>query len=128
MKVIKPGPDRDTPRGVLGGSEISQATAGAHNIYMAVFRVPAGTRSRAHYHENCESALYMMAGSIRIKWGDRLQQEITVEPGDLLYVPPRETHIVENVSDTEPAEYVVARDSPHEDAVIVPWAEDAPGG
>jgi hypothetical protein len=30
------------------------------------------------------------------------------------------------VSDTEPAEYVVARDSPHEDAVIVPWAE-APG-
>ncbi len=37
----------------------------------------------------------------------------------MLYVPPRITHIVENVSDTEPAEYVVARDSPHEDAVVV---------
>jgi hypothetical protein len=27
------------------------------------------------------------------------------------------------MSSTEPAEYVVARDSPHEDAVVVPWAE-----
>ena len=46
-----------------------------------------------------------------------------LEPRDLVYVPPRETHVLENVSDTEPAEYVVARDSPLEDAVIVPWAE-----
>jgi uncharacterized RmlC-like cupin family protein len=47
-----------------------------------------------------------------------------VEPGDLLYVPPRETHVLENPSDVEPADYVVARDSPLEDAVIVPWAAD----
>jgi hypothetical protein len=33
--------------------------------------------------------------------------------------------VLENVSDTEPAEYVVARDSPQEDAVIVPWADSA---
>ena len=55
-------------------------------------------------------------------WGDHLEQEVTLEPRDLVYVPPRETHVLENVSDTEPAEYVVARDSPHEDAVVVPWA------
>ena len=53
-----------------------------------------------------------------------LEQELTLEPRDLIYVPPRETHILVNLSDTEPAEYVVARDSPHEDAVVVPWAED----
>ena len=41
----------------------------------------------------------------------------------MLYVPPRETHTVQNVSDTEPAEYVVARDSPTEDSVEVPWAD-----
>ena len=33
MKVVKPGPDRDVPRGVVGGSEISQASTGAANIY-----------------------------------------------------------------------------------------------
>jgi uncharacterized RmlC-like cupin family protein len=124
MKVIKPGPDRETPRGIVGGAEISQATAGASNIYMGRFRVPAGTRSRPHYHENCESVLYMLTGAVRIRWGDRLEQQLEVEPGDMLYVPPRVTHVVENVSDSEPADYVVARDSPHEDAVIVPWAAE----
>jgi uncharacterized RmlC-like cupin family protein len=123
MKVIKPGPDHDVPRGVLGGSEISQVTAGARNIYMAVFRVPPGAQSRPHYHENCESAVYMLTGSLRVRWGDRLEQEILLEPRDLVYVPPKETHVLENVSSTEPAEYVVARDSPHEDAVVVPWAD-----
>jgi uncharacterized RmlC-like cupin family protein len=123
MKVVKPGADRDVPRGVVGGSEVSQATTGAQNIYMAVFRVPPGAQSRPHYHANCESAVYMLSGSLRVKWGDRLEQELMLEPRDLVYVPPRETHVLENVSDAEPAEYVVARDSPLEDAVIVPWAE-----
>jgi uncharacterized RmlC-like cupin family protein len=124
MRVVKPGPDHDVPRGVVGGAEISQVTAGAANIYMGVFRVPPGARSRAHYHDNCESAVYMVSGALRVKWGDHLEQELELEPGDLVYVPPRETHVLENASDTEPAEYVVARDSPHEDAVVVPWAEE----
>jgi uncharacterized RmlC-like cupin family protein len=126
MRVVKPGPDHETPRGVVGGAEISQTTAGAHNIYMGRFRVPPGTTSRPHYHDGCESAVYMLAGSMRIRWGDRLEQELVVEPGDLLYVPPRETHVLENPSDSEPADYVVARDSPLEDAVVVPWAADEP--
>ena len=124
MKVVKPsGEERDVPRGVVGGAEISQATTGAHNIYMGVFRVPAGARSRPHYHDNCESALYMLSGSIEIRWGDQLEQSLVVESGDMLYVPPRETHTVRNLSDDEPAEYIVARDSPTEDSVEVPWAE-----
>jgi uncharacterized RmlC-like cupin family protein len=122
MKVVKPGPDRELPRGVVGGSEVSEATAGATGLYMAVFRVPPGARSRPHYHEHCESACYMVSGRMRIRWGDRLEQEIELEPRDLLYVPPNETHVLENLSDTEPAEYVVSRNSATEDSVEVPWA------
>ncbi len=123
MKVVKPeSQERATPRGVVGGSEISQATTGATNIYMGVFRVPAAARSRPHYHANCESALYMLSGSIEILWGDHLEERVVVEPGDMLYVPPRQTHIVRNRSEDEPADYVVARDSPTEDSVEVPWA------
>lgn len=124
MRLVRPGPEREVPRGVVGGAEISQATADAHNIYMGRFRVPAGAQSRPHYHEGCESALYMLTGSVRIRWGDQLEQELVVAPGDMLYVPPRVTHVVENLSDREPADYVVARDSPQEDAVIVPWAQE----
>jgi uncharacterized RmlC-like cupin family protein len=126
MKVVKPGGEREVPRGVVGGAEISQATTGAHNIYMGVFRVPPGARSRPHYHAECESAVYMLSGSLRVRWGDRLEEEVVLEPRDLVYVPPRETHVLENVSDAEPAEYVVARDAPTEDSVEVPWA-DLPG-
>lgn len=122
MKVVKPGADREVPRGVVGGAEISQATAGAHNIYMGVFRVPGGARSRPHYHANCESAVYMLRGELEVKWGDTLEESVKIGPGDMVYVPPRETHILENLSDTDPAEYVVARDAPTEDSVEVPWA------
>jgi uncharacterized RmlC-like cupin family protein len=124
MRVVKPGPDRQTPRGIVGGAEISQATVGAANLYMGRLRVPAGARSRPHYHDGCESALYLLSGSIRIVWGDKLQESLVLEAGDMLYVPPRVTHIVENLSAAEPADYVVARDSPQEDAVVVPWAEE----
>ncbi len=123
MKIVKPGEDRDVPRGVVGGAEISQATAGASNIYMGIFRVPPGSRSRPHYHETCESAVYMLSGQLIVKWGDHLEKELALEPRDMVYVPPRETHVLENPSDSEAAEYVVARDSPTEDAVVVPWAE-----
>jgi uncharacterized RmlC-like cupin family protein len=125
MEVIKPGPDREVPRGVVGGSEVSQTTAGARNIYMGVFRVPPGAQSRPHYHENCESAVYMLSGALRVRWGDHLEQELMLEPGDLVYVPPRETHVLENPSTDTSAEYVVARNSPYEDAVVVPWAESS---
>src|SRR5947209_10301006 len=111
MRVVKPGPAREVPRGVVGGSEISQATAGAHNIYMAVFRVPPGARSRPHYHEGCESAVYMLSGRLRVKWGDRLEDELTIEPRDLVYVPARETQSLENLSTTEPAADAVRRDT-----------------
>ena len=123
MRVVRASDtDRSVPRGVVGGSEISQATAGASNIYMGVFRVPPGAESRPHYHAACESAVYILAGSLEVRWGDRLGEMVTIGAGDLVYVPPRETHVLRNLSDTEPAEYVVARDSPTEDSVEVPWA------
>ena len=62
----------------------------------------------------------MLSGSIEIRFGDQLEESLIVEAGDMLYVPPRETHTVANTSETEPAEYVVARDSPTEDSVEVP--------
>jgi uncharacterized RmlC-like cupin family protein len=123
MKLVKGGvEERDVPRGVLGSSEISEATVGARNIFLGRFRVPAGTQSRPHYHAKAESALYMLSGRLEIKYGDSFQKTLTVEPGDMLYVRPNETHLVSNASDSEPAEYVVARDSAHDDSIEVPWS------
>ena len=62
------------------------------------------------------------APGLYFKW-PFIENVVTLEPSDLVYVPPRETHVLVNLSDTEPAEYVVARDAPQEDSVEVPWAE-----
>src|SRR6185437_11589519 len=91
MKVVKQAGEHEVPRGVIGGAEISQASAGATNIYMGVFRVPPGARSRPHYHANCESAVYILGGRLEVRWGDRLENVVTLEPTDLVYVPPRAT-------------------------------------
>jgi uncharacterized RmlC-like cupin family protein len=122
MKVIRPGvAPHEEPRGVVGGHEISRTTAGSENLFMGIFRLPAGARSRPHYHANCESACYMLSGQMRIRWGERLEHVVELEVGDMLFVAPHETHVLENPSETEDAEYVVARNSPDEDAVEVPW-------
>jgi uncharacterized RmlC-like cupin family protein len=123
VKVIRPSDqERNVPRGVLGGAEISEATAGSHGIYLGRYKVPAGTQSRPHYHARAESAVLMLAGQLEIRWGDSFEETLTVETGDMLYVPPNETHLLRNVSETEPAEYVVARDSAADDSVEVPWS------
>jgi uncharacterized RmlC-like cupin family protein len=123
MKVVKPsGDEREVARGVVGGSEISHATAGSHNIYLGRFRVPAGVQSRPHYHAKAESAVLMLWGRLEIKWGDELKDALTIEPGDMVYVAPGETHVIRNLSETEPAEYVVARDSATDDSVEVAWS------
>jgi uncharacterized RmlC-like cupin family protein len=122
MKIVKPTPTHMLPRGVVGGAEVSRTTTGAENIYMGVFRVPAGAQSMPHYHADCESAVYMLSGRLNVRWGEGLEHALSLEPGDMAYVPPRETHLLENPSEEEAAEYVVARDAPEEDSVEVPWA------
>jgi uncharacterized RmlC-like cupin family protein len=123
MKVIRPGvAPHEEPRGVVGGHEVSRATTGSEALFMGIFRLPAGARSRPHYHADCESACYMLSGGMRIRWGEKLENVVELQQGDMLWVPPHETHVLENVSDTEDVEYVVARNSPTEDAVEVPWA------
>ncbi|MDP2709812.1 MAG: cupin domain-containing protein [Solirubrobacteraceae bacterium] len=121
MQIVKSRAEHGVQRGVVG-AEVSQNTTAATNIYMGVYRVPPGAQSRPHFHADCESAVYMLGGCLHVRWGEELEHGILLEPGDLVYVPPRETHLLENPSETETAEYVVARDAPQEDSVEVPWA------
>jgi len=122
MKVVKSRSDRVALPGAPGAAEVSPSTTGAENIYMGVFRVPAGAQSMPHYHAACESAVYMLSGRLNVRWGEGLEHAFSLEPGDMAYVPPRETHLLENPSEVEVAEYLVARDAPEEHSVEVPWA------
>ena len=92
---------------------------------MGVFRVPPGTQSRPHYHEGCESAVYMLSGNLLVKWGDHLEHELMLEQGDLVYVPPARP----TSSRTSPTPSLPSTSSPGTRPTRTqsssPWAEES---
>ena len=122
MKLITPQPDRPCRAASSAARRVSAASAGATGIYMGLFRLGPGARSRPHYHAQCESSCSMVSGEMVVSYGGGLEEQLTVRPGDMLFVPPHETHVLFNPHPSAPAEYVVARNAATEDSVEVPWA------
>ena len=92
---------------------VSAGLVDAQGIHLAVATIPPGCSSSAHWHTNCESAIYITKGRGRFLVGDDLQTALEFQAGDFIYVPPDALH--QPVNDgQEPVEMVVARNSPVE--------------
>ncbi len=88
---------------------VAPETTGATSIWSGFVTTPPGTKSGVHHHGDCETAIYVLDGRVRFYWGDKLQFQDDVQAGDFLYVPPNEVHLEQNLSDTEPVEFIVSR-------------------
>ena len=64
----------------------------------------------------------MLSGTLEVKWGDHLEQVVSIGPGDMVYVLPARPTSWRTCRDGRRPIAVVARDSPTEDSVEVPWA------
>lgn len=93
---------------------VSQKLTGSTGIHLAVATVPPGRCSTAHYHTNCESAIYVVSGHGLFLSGDDLEKEDEIGPGDFIYVPPESNHQPVNTSATENLVLIVARNAPVE--------------
>ena len=93
---------------------VSQSLTGAEGIHLAIGTVPPGSKSTAHAHTNCETAIYVLRGHGRFLIGEGLKEALEVGPGDYIYVPPGAIHQPINDSATEVWEMLVARNSPVE--------------
>ena len=93
---------------------VSQGLVGSSGIHLAIATIPPGCASSPHYHVNCESAIYVLAGSGRFVVGEQLEQSLPIGPGDFIYVPPDAVHQPVNDSATEPLQLIVARNTPVE--------------
>lgn len=92
---------------------VSQALCGARGLHLAIATIPAKCRSSAHWHVNCESALYVLRGSGRFLVGPDLATSLEIGPGDFIYVPPLAIHAPVN-DGLEAMELIVARNAPVE--------------
>ena len=101
---------------------VSETLSGSTGIHLAIATVPPGRCSTAHYHTNCESAIYVLSGDGLFLHGEKLEIEEPIGVGDFIYVPPESNHQPVNTSDTEDLVLIVARNTPIELVVDLPQA------
>ena len=100
---------------------ISGETCGSTGLAMHLVVVPPGASADPHFHDGYETAIYQLEGRVETRYGDGLGQSVVTEAGDFLYVPPGVPHQAVNLSETEPAVAIIARNDANEQERVVPY-------
>lgn len=103
---------------------ISGQTAGAKGLSLLKVVIPPGGSAKAHIHKGFESAVYLLQGKVETRYGEGLKQSVINEAGDFIFVPPDLPHQPINLSDTEPAIAIVARNDPEEQEHVILLPEE----
>jgi uncharacterized RmlC-like cupin family protein len=110
--IVRPQ-DRDastaqTP-GMARVAGVAASTCGASGVWMGEVVTEPGFASGAHHHGDVESAIYVVSGAIRFRWGERLEHAAEGGAGDFIFVPAQLVHAEENTSASESLVLIVAR-------------------
>ena len=130
MRVVRPNErDRSTAQtpGMDRAEGVGACTVGASSIWAGHVTVGPGVKSGAHHHGEVESAIYIISGKARFRYGERLEHNIEAGAGDFIYVPAYIVHQEINASSQEPVEMIVTRGS-QENIVVnieIPEAREA---
>ena len=114
IRVIKPQQfDANTPQtpGMQRVAAVSKQLAGSQGLWAGVSVVAPNVASGIHHHGATETIIYVVSGHARMRWGERMQFEEDVEPGDFIYVPPFVPHQEINPSPDTPSQWVIVRNS-----------------
>ena len=98
---------------------ISAATAGAKHLSMNLIIIPPAGSADPHLHKGYETAIYLLKGKVDTRYGHKLEKSIICEEGDFILIRPDVPHQPINLSATEPALAVVARNDPNEQESVV---------
>ena len=114
LRVVRAGeltPQTSQTPGMRRMAAVAADTVGSRNLWVGLATLEAGARSGAHHHGDSESAIYIIRGQARFRFGSSLEETIEAGPGDFVYVPPLLLHQELNASDSDEIEMIVARDS-----------------
>jgi uncharacterized RmlC-like cupin family protein len=76
-----------------------------------------GAATGAHHHGDQETILYVLEGTAKYRWGDRLEHVVEAGPGDFVFIPAHTVHQEINASAAFPTVWVVTRSNP--DPIVV---------
>jgi len=100
---------------------ISRETAGATGISMNLVVIPAGGAAGPHLHRGYETAIYILGGRVETRYGAGLGRSRVCEAGDFVFIGAGVPHQPVNLSATEPALAIVARNDPDEQENVVAY-------
>ncbi len=112
LRVVRPH-ERDagtaqTP-GMRREAGVAASTVGAEKIWVGHVTIEPGMKSGAHHHGAVESAIYIISGRARFRFGDKLEHTADAGPGDFIFVPPEAIHQEINPDPDNPIEMIVTR-------------------
>lgn len=120
MVVVRAG-EREARQQIDYTIGISAEVCGSTGLSMSYIVVPPGAVADAHYHDGYETAIYQLSGRVETRYGPGLAETVVTEPGDFVFIPAGVPHQPRNLSDTEPATAVVARNDAREGERVVPY-------
>jgi uncharacterized RmlC-like cupin family protein len=104
---------------------VSEDVCGSTGLSMAYIVVPPGAVADAHHHDGYETAIYQLSGRVETRYGPDLAESVITEAGDFVFIPAGVPHQPRNLSDTEPATAVVARNDAREAERVVPYSSSS---
>jgi len=112
--TVRPEITTDTIQKLPNYIGISELTTGAKGISMNIVVIPPGAKAEPHFHENFETAIYLLKGKVETLYGENLSKSVVNEEGDFIFIPEGVPHQPRNLSDSEPAIAIVSRNDPNE--------------
>ena len=100
---------------------ISEVTAGAKNISMNLIIILPGGSAEPHLHKGYETAIYLLKGRVDTRYGKQLENSVICEAGDFVYIKADVPHQPINLSATESAMALVARNDANEQEHVVAY-------
>jgi uncharacterized RmlC-like cupin family protein len=100
---------------------VSGENTGATAISMNLVVIPPGGAAEPHLHQGYETAIYVLKGEVDTRYGPGLRESLIAREGDFLFIGPDVPHQPVNMSQTEPAMAIVARNDPNEQESVRPY-------
>ena len=98
---------------------ISSASAGTKHLSLNLVVIPPGGAAQPHIHRGYETAIYVLEGRVETRYGSGLRKSVIHQAGDFIFIPADVPHQPVNLSTTEPARALVARNDPNEQESVV---------
>jgi len=118
--VVRAGESYHGKQGLNYTPGVSAQSVGSQAIWLgSVTLPPKGGRTKAHLHENHETALYLIsADEVELYTGEQLEHREVARAGDYIYIPAGVPHVAVNRTET-PAAFLAARTDPNEQESVV---------